>query len=82
MKLPDRVDANWIATLADTQLAKAEALLHAEFVKLEDAEKRRAGARYVMMRGPEPLMAAWQRWLLVNNETRARRVVIRRKRKS
>lgn len=79
MKLPDQVNASWIATLGDAQLVQAEAQLHAEFAKEESAEKKRAGARYVMMRGPESLMSAWLRWLLVNNETRARRVLIHRK---
>lgn len=82
MKLPERVNATWIATLADAQLVQAESQLHAEFAKEENAEKKRAGARYQMMRGPETLMSAWQRWLLVNNEVRARGVLIHRKPKS
>lgn len=82
MKLPERVNASWIATLEDAQLLQAEAQLHAEFSKEELAEKKRAGARYEMMRGPESLMSAWQRWLLVSNEMRARGVLIHRKPKS
>jgi len=82
MKLPDRVNAGWIDTLEDAQLLKAEAQLHAEFAALEGAEKKRAGDRYSMMRGPEPLMNAWVRWLLVSNAARARGVVVHRKTKS
>jgi len=77
--LPAQVNASWIATLGDKQLMEAEAALHAIFSKEELAEKKRAGARYQMMRGPESLMSAWQRWLLVNNEVRARNVPIHRK---
>ena len=78
MRLPDLVNASWIATLGDDQLLTAEAKLHGEFRKEEVAEKKRAGARYVMLRGPESLVAAWHRWLMVNNETQARHLVVKR----
>ena len=81
MKVPVKVDAEWIASLADAQLVEAEAKLHTEFVAQEEAEKRKMGSRYTMLRGPEPLVSAWLRWLLVNNETQARGVVLHRKRK-
>jgi hypothetical protein len=78
MNLPVKVDARWIATLADNQLVEAEAQLHAEFVEEDRAERRRMGAKYAMLRGPESLVSAWLRWLLVNNETYSRGVLIRR----
>ncbi|MGQ0538054.1 MAG: hypothetical protein ACT4R6_03835 [Gemmatimonadaceae bacterium] len=79
MVLPEKVNARWIATLGNDQLLEAEARLHAVFVKEETAEKRRAGARYAMLRGPETLVNAWHRWLLVNNATRTRGMVVHRR---
>lgn len=78
MRVPENVTATWASSLADDQLLQAEARLHAEFAKQEKAEKKRAGDRYDMMRGPEPLMSAWLRWSMVSNETRNRGVVVRR----
>lgn len=78
MLLPEKVNARWIATLGNEQLLEAEAQLHAVFKKEETAEKRRAGARYTMLRGPETLVSAWHRWLLVHNATQARGVVVHR----
>jgi hypothetical protein len=79
MKIPDKVNASWIATLGDEQLVKAEATLHKEFAQQETSEKQRRGARYEMMRGPESLVGAWHRWLMVNNETRIRGLIVHRK---
>ena len=79
MKIPERVNASWIATLGDEQLVKAEAKLHKEFAKEEIAEKVRVGARYTMLRGPESLVDAWHRWSMVNNETRQRGLVVHRR---
>ena len=78
MILPDKVNGRWIASLDIAQLIEAESLLRAEFEKQETAEKRRAGSRYTMLRGPESLVRAWLRWLLVNNETSTRGVLIHR----
>ena len=80
MSIPEHVNARWIASLRDDQLIKAEATLHAEFVKHEVAEKQRRGARYTLMRGPEALVSAWLRWHLVNNETHTRHLVVHRAR--
>ena len=60
MLLPEKVNARWIATLGNDQLLEAEAQLHALFKKEETAEKRRTGARYTMLRGPEALVTAWR----------------------
>jgi hypothetical protein len=80
VKIPDRVNARWIATLADAQLISAESQLHSEFFRQETAEKKRCRSGYVMLEGPEPLVSAWLRWSLVNNETRTRGLVITRRR--
>jgi len=78
MNIPDRVTARWMATLGDDQLMAAEAELHAAFRSSERAEKERSGARYMLLQGPAALVNAWQRWLLVSNETRNRGLVVRR----
>lgn len=78
MRLPETVNASWIASLADEQLLEAEAKLHTQFRAHEKREKTRAGDRYNMMRGPEPLITAWHRWLMVNNEALHRGIVLRR----
>ena len=82
MKIPERVNASWIATLGDDQLVRAEATLHKEFAAQEISEKELKGARYELMRGPESLVGAWLRWLMVSNETRNRGLVVQRRRSS
>jgi hypothetical protein len=72
MTIPDRVDSRWVATLANAQLLRAESQLRTAFRKLEAAEKRRAGSRYMLLQGPPPLVTAWHRWTVVNNETKDR----------
>jgi hypothetical protein len=76
MKIPDRINARWIDTLVDDQLITAEAQLHAVFRRQESVEKTRTGTRYMLLQGPADLVNAWQRWLLVNNETRSRGLVV------
>jgi hypothetical protein len=77
MILPDRLTANWIATLGDSQLMEIELHLHGQFATEETHEKRRRGDRYAMLEGPEALVTAWHRWLMANNEARTRGLVIR-----
>jgi hypothetical protein len=77
MNIPAHVDAHWIGTLGDQQLVAADLQLHADFHQLELAEKSRTGERYVLLQGPAPLVNAWLQWVLVNNETRARGLVVR-----
>lgn len=72
MTIPDHINARWIATLGNDELIKVEAQLHAVFNRQESAEKARSGARYMLLQGPSDLVNAWQRWLLVSNETRVR----------
>lgn len=76
MKIPENINARWIATLGDDQLRRAEAQLHATFRASERVEKGRTGARYMLLQGPATLVTAWHRWLLVNNETRSRGLVV------
>ncbi|HJU72773.1 MAG TPA: hypothetical protein VJ717_03435 [Gemmatimonadaceae bacterium] len=78
MVLPEKVNARWIATLENDQLLEAEGLLHAAFLREETAEKRRRGPHYTMLRGPETLVTAWHRWLLVSNATRTRGILVHR----
>lgn len=77
MLLPERVTAAWIATLADPQLLQVESDLHGEFFVEETDEKRRRGGNYTLLQGPESLVTAWHRWMMVNNEVRTRGLVIR-----
>ena len=76
MIIPDQTNARWMATLNDEQLVEAEAQLHAAFCEQNDAEKRRSGARYMLLQGPPALVNAWHRWLLVNNETKHRGLAV------
>jgi hypothetical protein len=77
MTIPDRVNQRWIATLDNDQLVAADAQLHAAFREHETVEKRRSGARYVLLQGPTTLVNAWLRWMMVNNEARTRGLVVR-----
>lgn len=77
MKIPDHVTARWISTLGDDQLIKTEAQLHTVFREHERSEKSRSGARYMLLQGPPALVSAWHRWVLANNETRNRGLVVR-----
>ena len=77
--MPAHVTTRWIATLGDEQLVAAEAHLYRAFHARETAEKSRAGSRYILLQGPSELVTAWQQWLLANNETRARGVMVRRR---
>jgi hypothetical protein len=76
MKIPEKVNAQWLDTLGNDQLIKAEATLHAEFSKQETAQKLKCGTRYTMLEGPTDLVNAWLRWALANNETRARGLLV------
>ena len=80
MPIPNRINADWIATLGDDQLMDAEAQLRALFLTQETLEKHRRGARYAVLEGPEVLVTAWHRWVMVNNEARTRRLVVQQRR--
>ena len=77
MTVPDRVTADWIATLANAQLMTVESRLHSEFVDEEAQEKERCGDRYALLQGPPALVNAWLRWQMVNNEARSRGLLVR-----
>jgi hypothetical protein len=80
MMIPERVNSRWIATLGDDQLIAAEAALYQVFATQEAREKRRRGNAYAMLRGPEVLVMAWHRWVMVNNETRTRGLLVQHRR--
>ena len=80
MPIPNRVNADWIATLGDDQLMDAEAQLRAVFLTQETLEKHRRGGRYAVLEGPEVLVTAWHRWVMVSNEARTRRLVVQQRR--
>jgi hypothetical protein len=76
LNIPERINARWIATLADDQLVTAESQLHALFFSEETTEKARRSGRYTMLEGPTSLINAWHRWRLVSNETTSRGLAI------
>ena len=78
--VPDRVTAEWIATLANGQLVTVESSLHSEFIREEVEEKQRRGDRYTLLQGPPALVNAWLRWQMVSNEARSRGLLIRHRR--
>jgi hypothetical protein len=79
MSIPERVNAAWMATLGDEQLANAEQELHAIFQKHETTEKNRRGSRYAVLEGPEVLVNAWLQWCMVSNEARSRGLITRKR---
>ena len=80
MVVPDRVTADWIATLANGQLETVESRLHTEFLDEESREKARRGNRYTLLQGPAELVNAWLKWQMVSNEARVRGMLIRHSR--
>lgn len=77
MTLPDRLTADWIATLGNGQLITIESRLHSEFLDEETQEKERRGDRYALLQGPAALVNAWLRWQMVSNEARSRGLLVR-----
>ena len=77
MTVPERVTADWIATLGNRQLVTVESRLHSEFLDEETQEKKRRGDRYTLLQGPAALVNAWLRWQMVSNEARSRGLLIR-----
>jgi hypothetical protein len=77
MTVPDRVTADWIATLANERLVTVEARLHSEFLDEQDQERKRTGGRYSLLQGPAALVNAWLRWQMVTNEARSRGLLVR-----
>lgn len=80
MIVPDRVTADWIATLGNDRLVTMESRLHSEFITEDEHERKRSGGRYVLLQGPAALVNAWLRWQMVNTEARSRGLLIRRTR--
>jgi hypothetical protein len=79
MNIPNYIDPRWLTSLENDEIMKAEAALHAIFHAQETAQKRRSGARYVLLEGPADLVNAWHRWSLVSNEARHRGLVVHRR---
>ena len=79
MELPERITGQWMDTLVDRVLLDAESALYATFAELDRAERAARGSRYALTRGPEALMAAWDRWSRVSTETRRRGLQPRRR---
>ena len=77
MVVPDRVTADWIATLGNRQLETVESRLHGEFLDEESREKERCGHRYALLQGPAALVNAWLKWQMVSNEARSRGLLTR-----
>lgn len=70
--LPERVNTAWIETLSDDDLLDVEERVHKTFATLERREKKLRGDRFQLMRGPEELLNAWDRWSRLLNATRER----------
>lgn len=70
--LPERVNTAWIETLSDDDLLDVEERVHKTFSTLERREKKLRGDRFQLMRGPEELLNAWDRWSRLLNATRER----------
>jgi len=80
MRIPDRVTADWIATLGNERLVTVESRLHSEFTTEDTHERKRSGGRYALLQGPAALVNAWVRWQMVSNEARSRGLFMRRPR--
>ena len=78
ISIPARLNARWIAALADEQLVSAEAQLYGDFRTHEIAERSRSGARYVLLEGSPALVTAWHQWVVVHNATCARGLRVER----
>jgi hypothetical protein len=78
MRLPALINALWIDALPDNDLLEAESRLHAKFFKLEQAQKKLRGDKYMLFRGPVEVTDAWDRWARVNNAMYVRRLSPRR----
>ncbi|HLA90187.1 MAG TPA: hypothetical protein VJL28_07155 [Gemmatimonadaceae bacterium] len=75
--VPERINAAWIATLADEDLLDIEARLSERFTILDNRHKQLRGRSYVLLRGPADLIDAWDRWSRLSMAVRARSLVAR-----
>jgi hypothetical protein len=80
MRMPEHVTSAWIDSLSNGDLLTAEARLHKSFFTLEQAQKKRLGDEYDLMRAPAELLAAWGTWSRVSTEARARGLHVSRAR--
>ena len=72
MKLPERINASWVDSLADGELLSVESQLHEAFNVLENEERQLRGDQYALARGSAALMLAWRHWNMASLATRAR----------
>ena len=79
MRMPEKINAKWVDSLSDADLVQAEYDLRGTLAKQEAAERKRRGADYQLLRGPESLMQAWNRWSFVGNELRLRGLRVRQR---
>jgi hypothetical protein len=70
--MPERLTADWIDSLADSDLIDAEARGRARFQLLERREKKVRGNKYDLCRAPADLLEAWDRWSRLLSATRER----------
>ena len=75
--VPDRIDKTWIGSLADDDLIDIEARLRTKFEILDAREKKSRGNKYNLMRGPEDLVLAWDRWSRICRAMQARTLLSR-----
>lgn len=73
--IPSRINKAWIGTLADDDLLDIEARLHDRFEVIDQRHRRTLKGSYILMRGPEELVTAWDRWSRVNVAAKARSLV-------
>ncbi|MBI3567837.1 MAG: hypothetical protein HY084_06495 [Gemmatimonadetes bacterium] len=71
-RIPEKINAAWIDTLADVDLLDVESRLHEKFTVLDRKHKTLRGSRYVLLQGPTELIDAWDRWSRVDRAARAR----------
>lgn len=76
--VPDRINAAWISTLADEDLLDIESRLYERFAILDRRHKQLRGRDYNLLRGPTPLIDAWDRWSRVAMATKTRSLIVRR----
>ena len=79
MRMPEKINAKWVDSLSDADLVQAEYDLRGALQKQETAERKRRGAAYQLLRGPEALTQAWNRWSFVGNALRLRGLRVRQR---
>lgn len=71
-RIPEKINAAWIGTLADVDLLDVESRLHEKFAVMDRKQKQLRGSHYELMKGSTELIDAWDRWSRVDRAARAR----------